>query len=113
MIAQDWLQSNHPDDVEECKSRAKKEKKKKKSSAGDITARSTNDDDDDGGGDQTDRSDTSGKGPPTQWRLARHGKVKELEAILTADNVDDRDGKGNTCLHHACMQVRLLSPTRV
>ena len=40
-----------------------------------------------------------------QWRLARHGKIKELEAILTALNVDDRDPKGNTCLHHACMQV--------
>ena len=24
--------------------------------------------------------------------------------MLTTHNVDDRDGKGNTCLHHACMQ---------
>ena len=103
----DWLQSNDPDDVDEAKHRAKKEKKKKKSSAGNITARSENDDDDDGGhgnGNDTDRSDASGKGPPTQWRLARHGKIKDLEAMLTAENVDDRDGKDNTCLHHACMQ---------
>ena len=26
------------------------------------------------------------------------------EAMLTAENVDHRDGKDNTCLHHACMQ---------
>ena len=100
----DWLQSNDPDDLAESVSRAKKDKKKKKSAAGDITARSMNDADDDGGGNMTDRSDGSGKGPPTQWRLARHGKIKELEAMLTAENVDDRDGKGNTCLHHSCMQ---------
>lgn len=103
---QDWLQSNHPEDVQEGEKRAKRDKKKKKSTAGNITARSENDEDDDGGGNMTDRSDTSGKGPPTQWRLARHGKIKELEAMLTPENVDDRDGKGNTCLHHACMQVR-------
>ena len=105
-LLQDWLQSNHPEDVEESAKRAKRDKKKNKSTAGNITARSENDEDDDGGGNMTDRSDNSGKGPPTQWRLARHGKIKELEAMLTPENVDDRDGKGNTCLHHACMQVQ-------
>ena len=43
-------------------------------------------------------------GPPTMWRLARHGRLKELEAMLTSDNCDEADTRGNTCLHHACMQ---------
>ena len=56
------------------------------------------------GGNSTDRSDGSSKVPPTQWRLARHGRIKELEAVITPGNVDGRDSKGDTCLHHACMQ---------
>lgn len=60
-------------------------------------------------GSQTDRSDGdagdySGRGIPTVWKMARHGKIRDLESLLTQENVDERDGKGNTCLHHACMR---------
>jgi len=41
----------------------------------------------------TDRSDGSSKGPPTQWRLARHGGIKEWEVAISPDNVDGRDAK--------------------
>ena len=65
-----------------------------------------NDEDDDGGGNDgnfTDRSDGIGKGPPTQWRLARHGKIKDLEAILTT-------GDCPSCMAvivNSCLFVRL------
>jgi len=59
-------------------------------------------------GSMTERSDTTtgdttSRGLPTVWRMARHGKIKDLEGLLTSDNVDERDAKGNTCLMHACM----------
>eukprot|EP00960_Hanusia_phi_P002715 80280-Hanusia_phi.AAC.1 len=62
-----------------------------------------------GDGGMTDRSDATdgtmtSRGPASQFKLARYGKVKELEKVITKDNVDNRDDNGNTCLHHACMQ---------
>jgi len=39
-------------------------------------------------------TDYEGTGPPTIWRLARHGRLKELEAQLTSDNCDDADARG-------------------
>lgn len=61
-------------------------------------------------GSQTERScggvdsgDISSRGISTVWRMARHGKIRDLESLLNAENVDERDGKGNTCLHHASM----------
>ena len=56
--------------------------------AGDVTARSagTAEDDEDGGGGSTARSDwtdgaSTSRGPPTVWRLARHGKVCALVCL--------------------------------
>mmetsp|Transcript_47703 Transcript_47703/g.126489 ORF Transcript_47703/g.126489 Transcript_47703/m.126489 type:complete len:154 (+) Transcript_47703:363-824(+) len=52
----------------------------------------------------TDDGASTDRGPPTVWRLARHGKLRLLKEILNESNVDQRDPRGNTCLHHACMQ---------
>jgi hypothetical protein len=80
---------DHPDLLEQRLFAPEESYSRRKSAAGDITARSMNEEDD-------------SKGSPTKWRLARNGDYRKLEAMLNLENVNDRDTKGDTCLHHAC-----------